>query len=132
MPSKGWFKSASGRLYLTGIPLISLDQSELRIDQLDYSLDTKNILIKSVDWITHETLLEELRKAAAIPLQDELANAKAQANDQLGQLTSHLTAGNRGNGDDFPSISVDGVGFGNQEAFALISAKGTMSGKLNP
>ncbi len=129
--SKGWFKSASGRLYVVGIPVFDASKSELRVEGLDFTLATKNLLIKSADWIAHDKVLDELKKASVFRLEDELKKATTQANEALVQLKSKLPS-EVGANIVVSNITVEGLAFATDEAFAQVSVRGKMSAVLNP
>lgn len=130
-PSLGWFLSASGHLYVEGIPVFNAEKSELSVDKLQFSVGTKNILVKSADWLFHDKILEEAKHAAVVNLEGELKRATEQANQYLNELKRQLPNGVGANA-SVKKIRIKGLGFAKDEAFTLIEATGNMSVQLKP
>jgi hypothetical protein len=128
---KGWFLSASGHLYIEGIPVFNAGKSELSVDMLQFSVGTKNILVKSADWLLHDKILEEAKRVAVVNLGGELKKATEQANEQLNELMGKLPKDIGGNA-SVKKLSIKGLGFAKDEAFTLIEATGHMSVQLKP
>ena len=128
---KAWFLSASGHLYVEGIPVFNAGKSELSVDMLQFSVGTKNILVKSADWLLHDKILDEAKRVAVVNLEGELKKATEQANEQLNELKGKLPKGIGGNA-SVKKLSIKGLGFAKDEAFTLIEATGHMSVQLKP
>lgn len=126
---KGWFKKASGRLYVAGVPVFDAGKAELRLDKLEFTADTRSLLVKTVDWLAHATLLEAMKNAADVKLDGELAKAKTKANEELDKLKSKLPK-EVGANVLVTDVSVDRLAFAKARAFAVVKAKGKMSAKL--
>lgn len=74
--------SKKGTIYLTGNPVIdSLNQ--FTIQNLDYELKTKSVLLKSASWMFNDKILNELKKASTLSLDPIIAELKKQINQQL-------------------------------------------------
>ncbi len=87
----GWSKSASGRLYFVGVPVFDAGNTELRVENLEYSAETKSILVKTADWLAHPEIREALKTAAVFKLEGEFSKAKAKANEEIGKLKLRST-----------------------------------------
>ena len=56
--------TASGTIYLTGIPAYDESTTTLYINNLDYTVETKNVLTKAADWLLHTGLRDNLADQA--------------------------------------------------------------------
>jgi hypothetical protein len=127
---KGWFKSASGRLYFVGIPIFDTGKSELRVDKLDYTAETKSTLVQTVDWLAHTVLLEEIRSAAVVKLESELTKAKTKANEELDKLKAKLPK-EVGVSVSVTDLSVERLAFAKERAFVVFKVNGKMSTRVH-
>lgn len=57
------FLKTSGWLYLVGTPRYDDDRRRISVEDLDYDLKTKNLLIESAEPLLHAVVLEKLRQA---------------------------------------------------------------------
>jgi uncharacterized protein DUF4403 len=128
--SKGTWASVSGRLYISGKAKFDPVKAELRAEQLDYTTETKNILLESADWLAHSTLLKKMQDAAVVPLADEVDRAKQQANQQLNELKKQLPK--EVSADISVAPSIERIEFASDKAFAIVNAKGKISVRINP
>jgi Domain of unknown function (DUF4403) len=128
--SKGTWASVSGRLYIAGKTKFDSANVELRVEQLDYTTETKNLLLKSADWLEHSTLLKKMHDAAVLKLGDEVAKAQEQANKQLDSLKKQLPKEIHAEVSVVPSI--EQIEFAADKAFAIVRAKGKISVQINP
>lgn len=72
-----------GRLFLAGSPAYDVDSGDLTIPDLDYSLETQNLLAKVGDWFNHDEWRDALRARTRWNLRDQAAA-------QMQALTSSL------------------------------------------
>jgi hypothetical protein len=81
--------AAKGTLYLSGIPKFSSNgngpglQGAVSIEQLDYTIDTKNALVKLGDLILHSRLKEKLQGAAHWDVSNRLQSAYSSLNHAM-------------------------------------------------
>jgi hypothetical protein len=80
---RGRWYHASGRVYLTGRPRLDVDGRVLRLDDLDFALETKDTLVAAARWLMEPTILEELRKRASLDLSPHIERAKRIAEDAI-------------------------------------------------
>lgn len=74
--------SKKGTIYLKGNPAIdSLNQ--FYINNLNFDLETKSILLKSASWMFNDKILNELKKASTLSLNPILSDIKSQIDKQL-------------------------------------------------
>jgi len=125
----GHFKSASGTLYVVGIPVFDTAKKQLRIDKLDYSAETKNILIKTADWIVHGALLEKMKAATVVNVGGEIDKAKADANKKLEELRTKLPKEINATA-TITDLGIERLIAVREKAVAVVTAKGKLSAKL--
>src|SRR5262249_45804018 len=127
---KGLIKSASGRLYVVGVPLFDPATAEIRVDKLEYTAETKSLLLKNVDWIARSKLLDAMKTHAVVNLSGELHKAKTKANEELDKLKTGLPK-ELGANVTVIGLKIDRLAFAKDKAFAVVNAKGKMSARLN-
>ena len=59
----------NGTLYFRGQPHYDTLTNTLRIQQVDYDVETKETLLETADWLLHDNLRDTLQSALVIPLQ---------------------------------------------------------------
>ena len=128
---RGWFNWASGRLYVVGIPVLDDAKAELRVDKLDFTTETRSILLKTADWLVHETLLHRIQSAAVIKLDDYLKEATQKANAEVDKLKTRLPK-EIGANVSVTEISIERLAFAKDRIFIIVTAKGKMSARLDP
>lgn len=74
--------SKKGTIYLKGNPQIdSLNQ--FYINNLDFEIKTKSLLLKSASWMFNDKILKELKQASTLSLNPILTDLKSQIDKQL-------------------------------------------------
>ncbi len=73
----------TGWLLLKGIPSYNKRKNQLEIKDIEFSLDTKNFLLKSAKWLFNGLLVNKLEGNMIYPLKDDLALLKKQLQTQL-------------------------------------------------
>ena len=68
--------SITGAIYLSGYPSYNTITKEIFFDQLDYVLDTKNVLIKSASWFAQGTILKKIQESCRYSIAENLEDAK--------------------------------------------------------
>jgi Domain of unknown function (DUF4403) len=126
---KGLMRSASGRLYVVGIPMFDAAKSELRVDKLKYTAETESLLLRNVEWLAHSSLLDAMKKAAVVNLKSEMAKATEKANQQLEKFKRQLPK-EVGANVAVTGIGIDRLAFAKDKAFAVVNVKGKMSASL--
>ena len=74
----------NGTVYATGTPVFDEGLGTLKFVDLDFTLDTRNVLVKSANWMFHQNILSSLRSQASIDLSGQLQTLRS-------RLTSALT-----------------------------------------
>lgn len=72
-----------GTVYLAGIPLLDVENQKVSIDQLDFELETKSLLLKTAKWMFSNRILDEIKKNAVFDLKTMLEDSKKTIGKQL-------------------------------------------------
>lgn len=64
--------SINGDIYLRGIPRYDPESRSVHLDDLQYDLNTRNVLIKAANWLLHGKLLKMMREAMVFPIGEQL------------------------------------------------------------
>ena len=73
----------NGDIYLKGIPKFDPDKKVLRLQQVDYDLDTKNSLVKTANWLFQGQFNKLLEKNMVFPLGDQIEETKSSLQSTL-------------------------------------------------
>lgn len=65
-------------IFLLARPVFDVDKNEVRFDQMEYSLGTRNFLAKTANWLLGSTFRESLQQRARFRFDDDLAEALAE------------------------------------------------------
>jgi hypothetical protein len=87
--------SFNGTAFFNGKPTYNTATQTLEVQDLDYDLQTKNLLLKGAKWLFASKIETELKKASSIPLGSYFDTARQQLNQYLNQ---EWTKGIRGSG----------------------------------
>jgi hypothetical protein len=68
--------SAKGWIYLTGTPTYNSQDSTIRVPDLDFDLNTKNILADVANWLLHPQFVSALRAKIGLPIGNRLTQVK--------------------------------------------------------
>jgi len=78
--TKGDYK---GWLNLKGIPAYNKKKNHIEIKDIEFSLDTKNFLMKSAKWLFNGLIVNKLEGSLVYPLEEDLAFIEAEIQKQL-------------------------------------------------
>ncbi|HTO34761.1 MAG TPA: DUF4403 family protein, partial [Flavobacterium sp.] len=70
--------SVNGTIYLTGFPQYDEETSEVYFDQLDYVLNTKNVLMKTANWMAQGYVLRKLRESCRYSIKSDMEEGENQ------------------------------------------------------
>lgn len=121
--------SLNGTIYLSGKPVFEKETSSLQIQDLDFDLRTKNVLLKSASWIFHQNIIKTLSSKLIYPVGNELKNAR-------NQLQSYLE--NNGNLEYFRinghinDVRIEDIRITQEAVKALFSFSGNLNITLEP
>lgn len=89
----------NGTLYATGLPVFEEGLGLLRFSDLDFTVDTRNVLVRSANWMFHENILSSLRSEAFIDLSGQLQTIRSRLETALqrdigpaGRMQGEVTA----------------------------------------
>lgn len=75
--------SYNGNIYLKGRPTYNNRRNRIDIDDLEFTLDTKNYLHKSAAWLLKSTLRKQIKENVNVLLEYNLAEMKKEMQKQL-------------------------------------------------
>lgn len=75
--------SLKGIVYLTGKPKYDSINQIVYMDELDYELQTKNILAKSANWLVHSLLIKKMKSALTYSIKEDLIYYKKELEKTL-------------------------------------------------
>jgi len=67
----------NGNLYATGLPVFDEAMGVLRFTDLDFTVDTRNVLVHSANWMFHEDILSSIKSQAVIDLSGQLQTLRS-------------------------------------------------------
>lgn len=76
----GWYK---GNLYLTGRPFYNLRRNAIDVEDLNFTLETRNFLQRSGGWLLKGTFRKRIQEMLDIQLDYNLGELEQQLRDQL-------------------------------------------------
>ncbi len=82
--------SAKGVIYLTGTPSFDPVRNVLTVPDLDYTLETKNMLLKLAHWAESDHFRADLRTRLTLNVDREIASARAPATAALNRKVGPL------------------------------------------
>lgn len=68
--------SISGTIYLSGVPKYNASTKEIYFDEMDYVLDTKEILTKTANWLLQGMILNKIKENCKYSIQTNLEEGK--------------------------------------------------------
>ncbi len=115
--------SKKGILFLTGKPVFDSEKNTVHIEDLQFDLSTKNILLKSAKWLLNETIRKKMQDAMNMDLSPQINDAKKAMNTSLNQ--------EMGNGislkGNLNTLKVTDIQILQKELFVRTQLKGKMS-----
>ena len=73
----------NGNIYMTGTPVFDEALGILRFLDLDYTVDTRNVLVRSANWMFQNNILSSLQENAFIDLSDQLQTLRSRLKTAL-------------------------------------------------
>lgn len=80
--------SIKGTIYLSGKPVFDKGTSSIKLENLDFSVSTKNVLVKSASWILRSGLIKKMSENLVFPFGDRLTEARNEVASYLRQSRS--------------------------------------------
>lgn len=114
----------NGTVYLSGIPKYSTETYEITFDDLDYVLDTKNVLLKSANWLAQGKILKKIKENCRYSIKENLDNGKKNMQPYLNNYSPIKGVFVNGNLTDFVFEKIE---LTNKAIIAFITTSGNMS-----
>ena len=73
----------SGVMYLTGKPVYKEDTRSIEVEDIDFDIKSKNVLLGSADWLFNKKITKEISKYARFDLGPYIDTARTVINSQL-------------------------------------------------
>lgn len=80
--------SLKGTLFLSGIPTFNSQTNELSIEQLDYDIQSKNILVKAGSWLLNGSLQKQLQHQMRFSFDKEITSIRDDLSSRI-KKTKH-------------------------------------------
>jgi hypothetical protein len=87
--------SFNGAVFFTGQPVYNAEKKTIEVQELDYDLKTKNLLLKTAKWLFNNRIIGELKKYTSFELTDYYNTATSTLNEWLNK---EWTKGIKGSG----------------------------------
>ncbi|MGN6401396.1 MAG: DUF4403 family protein [Flavisolibacter sp.] len=87
--------SFNGTVFFTGKPVYNAEKKTIEVQDLDYDLETKNLLLKTAKWLFNNRIISELKKYTSFELTDYYNTATSTLNTWLNK---EWTKGIKGSG----------------------------------
>jgi hypothetical protein len=89
-------KPFRAKLWLTGKPVVDSSQESISVDNVEYSIQTKNFLLSTADWFLHSTVQKTIQSKAHFDLDPYMKKVRAVLmkydGSQKGIATLHIRA----------------------------------------
>ena len=115
--------SINGVLYLSGKPSFDKEKEEIKFEELDYELSTRNILIKTANWAAKGLILNKIKENCSYSLKSNLMEGKDTFDYYLNNYSP--SEGIFINGKTH-SLTFEKIEFNEKGIVAFMNAKGNM------
>ena len=75
--------AVNGTMYATGTPVFEEGLGRLKFADLDFTVDTRNVLMRSADWMFHQNILSAMKSDAFIDLSSQLQTLRSRLETAL-------------------------------------------------
>ncbi len=79
-------KKAGGTLYFTGIPYYDAADQTIKLKNVDYEVQTSDMLVKSASWLLHSAFTKQIKQKLVFPVGEQLNQAMTLGNGVLNNL----------------------------------------------
>ncbi|MEI7594246.1 MAG: DUF4403 family protein [Bacteroidota bacterium] len=116
--------SVKGNIFFTGIPFYEKETKSIRVKEVDFDINTKNTIIKSANWMFHNTLIKLVENKMSYSIKDYLDEYSKMTQDYLSnyKISEQITL--KGS---VSSFDVGDVILMPESIRVLITCKGTAS-----
>ncbi len=120
--------SIDGVIYLKGTPFYDAQSRTLSLKNLDYDLDTKNVLIKTANWLLQGRFIKQLEQQFTLPIGTQIDDAQKNIQQQLNNRP--IAKGTVLNG-KLNELQPDKVYLTENALIAVVFVKGQVELKVN-
>lgn len=120
--------SVNGSIYLSGYPQYNTDTKEIFFENLDYILTTKNVLLKSANWLAQGIILKKIEENCHYSIQENMDEGKENMMTYLTNYSPMKGVFVNGSMSDFEYEKVE---LTDKAIIAFISTKGKMKITIN-
>ena len=75
--------SIKGYVYMTGKPVYNAEKAEVSLENLDFDLETKNLIQKTAAWLFNAKITKRMKPYLVFPLKEDIAEMRIQVQEQL-------------------------------------------------
>jgi hypothetical protein len=118
--------SKKGVIYLIGSPKLDKENQKIFLDEVEFDLKTKSILLKSAKWLFNDRIIQEIKKNAIFELNPFLVDAQNTINSKL---NSTITKGVYMNG-NIDEISIEDLFLDSRNLLVRTNFKGELKLKI--
>ena len=118
----------NGDIYLKGRPYYDAHEQTISLKNLQYDLDTKNVLARSASWLLKGTFAHTLEKQLSIPVGSQIADMQKLLQERL--KNNHIAKGVIVNG-HIDEIKPDQVYLTPTALLAVVNARGRLDIKVD-
>ncbi|HLT08418.1 MAG TPA: DUF4403 family protein [Cyclobacteriaceae bacterium] len=119
-------KDLTGKLYLVGKPTFDAEREAIRFDDIDFDINSKNILANNASWLKQGQLLAALEKHAFIPIGSYVDQARTEL-QQRGYLSTDFASFRVVR----PELKVQNIFVTESDVRIYLNAKGQMEIQLS-
>ena len=120
--------SLNGTIYLSGYPNYNVLTKEIYFDELNYVLNTKNVLLKSANWLLQGTILNKIKESCRYSIKANLEEGKKNMEPYLKNYSPMKGVFVNGSLEDF---NFEKVEITDKAIIAFITTSGKMSIKID-
>lgn len=120
--------SLNGKVYLQGKPVYDKATQSIKYAELDFDIDTKNVLVKSANWLAHGQFLKLMEPYFNYKIDGQLKDARAQADKFLNnyKVNNRVTLNGK-----MSRLEPDAIYLTEKGIQAVLVAEGKMEVKLS-
>lgn len=119
-------KNISGELFLVGKPTFDAEGEAIRFEDIDFDINSKNILANNASWLKQNELLAIIQKRAHFPIGAYISQARLEL-QQRGYFSTYFASFRVKN----PELTVKDMYVTEQDVRIYLNAKGQMEVNLS-
>ncbi len=114
----------NGTIYLTGVPKYEATTKEIYFDEVNYVLDTKNVLLKSANWLASGLILTKIKEKCRYSIVENLTEGRKNLEPYFKNYSPMKGVFVNG---ELKSFEFEKLSIQNQGIIAFIKAQGSMN-----